>query len=392
MRRALAIIVLATMAAAPPLATGSPLEKALDHLSARQDSLTGAIGPAGPGQAADTAWAAMAVAGTGEDPSAWHGAGLGLSDAVAALPGDAVGDVLRLSVAQRAAGLLDPAMADRVAAQRSADGSFPGGTAVTAWGVMALIAAAVPPDDPRVTGAVSILRSLQLPDGGWAATGAPQSDVVTTATVMQALRAARVGVGDPVLVAARARLLSLRDSGGTFARAAVPTAWAVLAIRALGERPDRGVWASGGSPLVALEGLQRADGGVRAASGQPTSLFATSLAALAWSGRTLPTIPRGRRVPGRAPRIVARTPADRDVVRGVLSIRYSDETGGTGIDPARTTITVNGVDMTRRARITPYTLQIRASALPKGTLALQARVRDRAGHSITADWSVIGAG
>ena len=377
MRRALAIIVLATMAAAPPLATGSPLEKALDHLSARQDSLTGAIGPAGPGQAADTAWAAMAVAGTGEDPSAWHGAGLGLSDAVAALPGDAVGDVLRLSVAQRAAGLLDPAMADRVAAQRSADGSFPGGTALTARGVMALIAAAVPPDDP---------------DGGWSGSGAPQSDVVTTATVMQALRAARVGVGDPVLVAARARLLSLRDSGGTFARAAVPTAWAVLAIRALGERPDRGVWASGGSPLVALEGLQRADGGVRAASGQPTSLFATSLAALAWSGRTLPTIPRGRRVPGRAPRIVARTPADRDVVRGVLSIRYSDETGGTGIDPARTTITVNGVDMTRRARITPYTLQIRASALPKGTLALQARVRDRAGHSITADWSVIGAG
>jgi hypothetical protein len=53
---------------------------------------------------------------------------------------------------------------------------------------------------------------------------------------------------------------------------------------------------------------------------------------------------------------------------------------------------VNGVDMTRRARITPSTLQIRASALPKGTLALQARVRDRAGHSITADWSVIGAG
>jgi len=392
MRRAIAIIVLAAVAGIAPVAAASPLEKALDHLSARQDSLTGAIGPAGAGQAADTAWAAMAVAGAGEDPTAWHGAGLGLSDAVAALPGDAIGDVLRLSMAQRAAGILDPAMADRVSAQRSADGSFPGGTTVTAWGAMALIAAAVPPADPRVTGAVAILESLQLPDGGWSATGGVQSDVVTTATAIQALRAARVGLRDPVLVAARARLLSLRDSGGTFARAAVPTAWAVLAIRALGERPDRGAWAAGGSPLVALEGLQGADGGVRVASGQPTSLFATSLAALAWGGRTIPTSPRGRHVPGRAPRIVARTPADHDVVRGVLSIRYSDERGGTGIDPARTTITVNGVDMTRRARITPYTLQIRASALPMGTLALHALVRDRAGHSTTADWSVVGAG
>ena len=40
----------------------------------------------------------------------------------------------------------------------------------------------------------------------------------------------------------------------------------------------------------------------------------------------------------------------------------------------------------------PYTLQIRSSLLPIGTLAVRARIRDRAGHTTTTDWSVVGAG
>ena len=113
---------------------------------------------------------------------------------------------------------------------------------------------------------------------------------------------------------------------------------------------------------------------------------------MALSGRALPVAPGRIIAPARAPRIVRRAPANGDVVRGVLSLQYVDEPGGTGIDPAQTRITVNGTDYTTRARITPYTLQIRASALPRGTLTLHARVRDRAGHATTANWSVVGAG
>ena len=89
------------------------------------------------------------------------------------------------------------------------------------------------------------------------------------------------------------------------------------------------------------------------------------VAAMALGGRALPVTPGRIIAPGRAPRIVRRAPADGDVVRGVLSVQYADESGGTGIDPAQTSITVNGVDYTKRARITPYTLQIRASALQR---------------------------
>jgi hypothetical protein len=172
----------------------------------------------------------------------------------------------------------------------------------------------------------------------------------------------------------------------------VPTAWAALAIRSLGERPDKGAWPLDGNALSALVGLQQPDGGVRASARQPASIFSTAVAAMALGGRALP-VAAGRIIaPVRAPRIVRRAPANGDVVRGVLSVQYTDEAGGTGIDPRQTRVTVNGVDYTSRARITPYTLQIRAAALPRGTLNLRIRVRDRAGHVTTAVWSVVGAG
>lgn len=392
MRRAVVPIALLAAALTSGVASASPMEKALDYLNARQDPLTGMMGPLGDGQAADTAWVALAVAAANEQAVDWHGAGLTLNDAVGSLAGSTIGDLLRLSLARKAAGSRDPDMADSVTAQRSADGTFPGGAPITAWGVLAYMAAAAPAGDARVVSAVANLRALQLPDGGWGIAGAAQSDAATTSTAIQALRATGVPRTDPALAAARARLLALRDRTGTFGRAAVPTAWAVMGIRALGERPDRGAWAVGGNPVSALIDLQQPDGGVRASARQAPSLFSTATAVLAWAGRPLPVAPGRLIASGRAPRIVARTPADGDTVRGVLSIRYVDESGGTGIDPAATSITVNGVDLTRRARITPYTLQIRSSLLPLGTLAIRARVRDRAGHSTTADWSVVGGG
>lgn len=392
MRRAVVPTSLLVALLAGGVASASPMEKALDYLNARQDPLTGMMGPLGDGQAADTAWVALAVAAANEQAIDWHGAGLTLNDAVGSLSGSTIGDLLRLSLARKAAGSRDPDMADSVTAQRSADGTFPGGAPITAWGVLAYVAAAAPVGDARVVSAVANLRALQLPDGGWGIAGAAQSDAATTSTAIQALRATGVPRTDPALAAARARLLSLRDRNGTFGRAAVPTAWAVMGIRALGERPDRGAWAAGGNPVSALVDLQQPDGGVRASARQAPSLFSTATAVLAWAGRPLPVGPGRLIAAGRGPRIVARTPADGDTVRGVLSIRYVDEPGGTGIDPAATSITVNGVDLTRRARITPYTLQIRSSLLPRGTLSVRARVRDRAGHSTTADWSVIGGG
>ncbi|MDA3005883.1 MAG: hypothetical protein O3B97_04415, partial [Actinomycetota bacterium] len=113
---------------------------------------------------------------------------------------------------------------------------------------------------------------------------------------------------------------------------------------------------------------------------------------LAWSRGVLPVAPGTARTPYRAPRVVRRTPASGDLVRGVLSVRYVDERGGTGVDPARTTLTANGRDITRRVRITPFTLQVRPQVLPRGPVALVLRVRDRAGHVTTSQWSVVASG
>jgi hypothetical protein len=385
---------LAALALGPaiPAASGSPLERALDYLSARQDPTTGAVGPE-TGRAADTAWTAMAVAGAAESPAGWTRGTATLASAVGALPMDATGDLLRLAVARRASGLVDADLAARVAAQQSADGGFPGGPIATSWGILALRAVGRTPGDPALTAAVGALAAQRALDGGWAtAAGAPASDAVATATAIQALRAARMPVADPVLVGARARLLALRDADGAFARAPVPTAWAILAIRALGERPGRGPWARGGSPVAALQRFQQDDGGVRATPSSGASVFATAVAALAWSRGLLPVAPGTARTPDRAPRVVRRTPATGDVVRGVLSVRYIDERGGTGIDPARTTVSVNGADITRSARITPFTLQLRQAALPAGTLAVSVVVRDRAGHATRSEWTVVGSG
>ncbi|MEO2057368.1 MAG: hypothetical protein ABGX38_00755 [Thermoleophilia bacterium] len=375
-------------------AAASPRERALDYLSARQDRSTGMIGPAA-GRDADTSWTAIAVAGAREDAARWRPAAGAptLADAVTALTPTTVADVLRVAVARRAAGRVDDQLAAQVAAQQSVDGSFEGGMLATAWGLMALRAVGRRPDDPTLGAAVSALMRVRSPDGGWTTTpSAGASDVIGTATAIQALRAARMRVTDPVLVAARARLLALRDRDGGFGRAAVPTAWAVLAIRALGERPGRGPWARGGSPLAVLAALQRADGGVRTMTRGRASVFATAVAALAWSGRVLPVAPGARATPARAPRVLRRTPATGDAVTGVLSVRYADERGGTGIDPRRTTVTVNGRDISRRARITPFTLQVRPSALPDGVLDVAVRIRDRAGHVTISRWSVVHSG
>ncbi|MBM3634065.1 MAG: hypothetical protein FJW99_02060 [Actinobacteria bacterium] len=373
-------------------ASASPLERALDYLSARQDPATGAVGPE-VGRAADTAWTAMAAAGAAESPVAWtRGTGT-LASAVGALPMDATSDLLRVAVARRAAGLVDADLAARVGAQQSADGSFPGGPIATAWGILAVRAVGRNAGDPALTAAVAALAAQRAPDGGWAATpGAAASDAVATATAIQALRAARMPVGDPVLASARARLLALRDPDGTFGRAPVPTAWAIMAIRSLGERPGAGPWARGGSPVAALQRFQQDDGGVRATPSSGASVFATAVAALAFSRGLLPVSPGTARTPDRAPRVVRRSPASGDVVRGVLSVRYEDERGGTGIDPSRTTIMVNGADITRTTRVTPFTLQVRQSALPLGTLSVSVLVRDRAGHATRSEWSVVGSG
>ncbi|MBU6363041.1 MAG: terpene cyclase/mutase family protein [Acidobacteria bacterium] len=373
-------------------ASASPLERALDYLSARQDPATGAVGPEA-GRAADTAWTAMAVAGAGEAPAGWVQGTATLASAVGALPMDATGDLLRLAVARRAAGLVDADLAARVGAQQSADGSFPGGPIATSWGILALRATGRAPGDAALTAAVGALAAQRAADGGWSTTsGAPASDAVATATAIQALRAARMPVTDPVLQGARARLLALRDPDGGFARSPVPTAWAIMAIRSLGERPGRGPWARGGSPITVLQGFQQDDGGIRATPSSGASVFSTAVAALAWSRGLLPVAPGTARTPDRAPRVVRRTPATGDVVRGVLSVRYVDERGGTGIDPLRTTVSVNGADITRSARITPFTLQLRQSALPVGSLAVSVMVRDRAGHGTRSEWTVVGTG
>ena len=192
----------------------------------------------------------------------------------------------------------------------------------------------------------------------------------------------------------RARLfvLSVQNADGGFppvaggTSAALTTAWVAIAIRALGERPSQVPWDRSGGPLAFLRSLQLLDGGVRNSAGSTEpSVWATSQAALAFSGKYLPHRRRvGRPVPLRTPWVVARPPLE----GGRLVVRYRDDAGGTGVDPHSVRLRVGGRDVTRKAVVTPHQLLLPRGLVPPGRPLIRLALSDRAGNERAVRWRV----
>ncbi|MFN8122765.1 MAG: prenyltransferase/squalene oxidase repeat-containing protein [Thermoleophilia bacterium] len=247
--------------------------------------------------------------------------------------------------------------------------------------------------------ALQALRARQHADGGWAAVTGSVSDTAATAAAVQALAAWGEPAGAPAMTLARGWLLAARRPDGGFAPLAtgrstsVDSAWAALALWAMGESPRSRPWARAGrSPLGLIADRQRADGGVADTRGAPSSTFATTLAVLALRGRPLPVGPGATGAAAvRAPVVVRRSPAPGDPPGPLVVVRYRDDPGGTGIDPAAVRLVVGGADLTRAARISPFGLQVPAVVLPALPAVLELRLADRAGNRRTERWVLGGA-
>ena len=284
-------------------------------------------------------------------------------------------------------------MREVLRAQRT-DGTIGPDVLTTAWGVLALRAGGLEPGSRATRIACAALVRLQRPDGGWSLTKTdPRSGPNTTAAVIQALVA---GGHDPetspALRRARLFLLSAQNPDGGFppvvggTSAALTTAWVAISIRSLGERPSRLPWDRSGGPLSFLRDLQMSDGGFRnAAESSHSSVWATSQAALAFSGKYLPQRRRlARPVPARAPRVVSRPP-----LKGSrLVVRYADDAGGTGVDPDSVSVRVGGRDLTGRAVVTPYQLLLPRGLVPPGRPLVRLALADRAGNGSAVRWRV----
>ncbi|MCC6830728.1 MAG: hypothetical protein IT200_05210 [Thermoleophilia bacterium] len=390
----------AVLAAAPAASAGSTA--ALDHLSGVRNPATGT--PSVPGETpqrvrATAAWAAIAVAAGGEDPAAWRSGGRSLAGAVGRRPGSAVIPVARWTLAAHASRRLTArdALAVRLAlaAAGRPDGGIGAGDLDTAWALLAL-AVTGPDAAAQAQPALAALRARRHADGGWASESDPASDTAATAAAAQALAAWGEPAGGPVLSGTRRWLLAARrPDGGVAPRVtgrstSVDTAWAALAVWAMGESPRARPWARAGrSPLAFIGARQRADGGVADTRGAPSSTFATALAVLAMRGRPLPVGPAAAgAVTRRAPVVVRRSPAPGDPPGTLVLVRYRDETGGTGVDPASVRVLVGGADLTRAARISRFGLQLPAAALPSLPAVLELRIADRAGNRRVERWTL----
>jgi hypothetical protein len=226
----------------------------------------------------------------------------------------------------------------------------------------------------------------------------PSSSPNTTSAAVQALWAAGVRPARaPVLTRARSFLGRAQNPDGGFAPVigadsqALTTAWVTVALHTIGTDLGSRPWNRGGGPLEALRGMQLANGGVRnERDSTHASVWATSQAALALSRGPLPLAPRRlRRVPQRAPRVLWRDPAAGEPTRGALTVRYSDDEGGTGIDPADVRLRVGPRDVTGEAIVTPFALRLPARDARPGA-PVRLTLRDRAGNASATAFRLAG--
>ena len=414
----------AALSLAPPglAARSAVVTRGLDYLHAVQRSDGRFQDPA------FTPWGVLAIAASGEDPtgSAWGGAGkspvgylesLDLdAHATQGATGNAPAYYAKMILAYVAAGRRASLKAagrgrtDLVAkllSFRRGDGRFspaptaPGIAAVntTTWAIIALCAAQA--ESSVRADAVAWLRGQQLPDGGFSSNARDSgssavSDVDDTAAAIQALVAGGTDVKHRTLTDARAYLKSAQRPDGGFSSSrnggytySESTAWAIQAILALGENPQSSAWSiRGNTPHSALAQLQTASGAFSHRKGTlALPILSTTQSLVAANGRSFASWPRGGgtwvRPFAAAPRVTRLAPAHGSVQSSrKISVRaaYQDPAGGTGVKASGVRLTVDGHDMTRKARITDSSLSVNLTGAALGAHKITLRVADRAGN------------
>jgi energy-coupling factor transport system substrate-specific component len=312
---AVAAAVGALLLAAPAALAASPASYLLK--TQNSDGGWGGVG----GQASAqlyTGWAALGLAATGRNPRDVRRAGHGPLDfmrANAAQLSD-IGELERTILVLCASGLSPRNFAGRdlvaeVEGLRRADGSYPGGTVLGAFAVLALKASGRG-STPGVRATVRWLERRQNPDGGFSVAGRGiQSAIDDTGATIEGLVAGGRRGGAAVRRAAAYLVRQQNPDGGFPLNAGGPsnaqsTSYAVQGLLAAGRNPD-GVRRGGSrSPLAYLRSLTQSDGLVRySRQSSQTAVWVTAQAAMALARKPLPLAP----VPRRAGSAGAASPA-----------------------------------------------------------------------------------
>jgi hypothetical protein len=283
----------------------------------------------------------------------------------------------------------------------------------TAWAILAMHNAGVSITDPKYLLAEAWLAAQQNDDaggdGGWSSNeigGA--SDALDTAMAYQALTVSSNGMDwQPDL--ARTFLVSAQRANGGFSSTstggtdAEATSAGIQGILAMGEHPDDAGWttAAGGTPLIALQGLQQRNGAYKSSSsGALRGAIVTGWSLVALdkkpfgSGDDSKIFPKN---PGPAhrpfkfrPELLTISPkngAKFTHTRIVLiRARYTDfAPKGTGIDAKTTRLYVDDVNKSRPAVIGTYGLHLTLKNVANGDHKYTIELRDHAGNVKTIE-------
>ncbi len=307
----LAIGALGLAGAAPPRALAASSPSAAYLLGAENSDGGFGEAPGQPSAQLYSGWAALGLASAGYDlnrVSRGGGSLIGYIRSGAGSPGGDVGSLERTILVVRAAGLPAGAFAGRdliasLEHQFKPDGSVSDQVNLTAFAVLALRSAGVPPGARTL----AWLAGQQAGDGGYGFAGAgSSSDADDTGAALEAL----AGQGG---AAARARSRAVaylrRDQnrdGGFPSQAGGPsnaqsTAWAIQGLEAAGVDPDSLHRAGSVSPLTYLRSLVAPGGQVSYSQGvEQTPVWVTGESLMALEGKPLPLAPPPVPAPRRA--------------------------------------------------------------------------------------------
>jgi energy-coupling factor transport system substrate-specific component len=297
---ALAIVALAaSLTAAPARAAIAPAR----YLAAAQNG-DGGFGPdpGSPSSQLVSGWAALGLAAAGRNPQQVRRGGTSVLDYIRAGAGSLrdPGSIERTILVLRAAGLPATSFAGRdlpseLSRLIRADGSVADQVNLTAFAIIALRAAGVPPPSR----CISWLMHQQDADGGFNfATAGPVSDVDDTGAVLEALGAVGSSASSARLTRAISFIRSQQNrDGGMPSQAggesnAQSTAWAVQGLLAAGVDPDSLHRGGAISPLRFLSSLVAPDGHIRySRASDQTPVWVTAQAAMALLRAPLPLAP-----------------------------------------------------------------------------------------------------
>lgn len=298
------------------------VKRALSYFRARQTKAGGFRADRAAEQRDLTQWVIMAIAATGRRPGVWHRKGgktpvqylqtldlARIAEDTAGPAGNAPNYYSKTILAYQAAGkrtlisragrkridlvtaLLayqDP-QSGRFTPSRNGAGSY-AAVNTTAYAILALTATGRA--SAQRVAATEWLQRQAAASGGFAWDPGGTPDVDTTGAVVQALRAAGVAAGTPVVTAALAYLKEQQQLNGGFSSFGgstnvEATAYAAMAIRKAGQNPAASAWTKGGStPLDYIRSKQTRSGAFyHFGTTLATPLLTTSLAVIALSGR-----------------------------------------------------------------------------------------------------------